>query len=143
MDNLKASFLKKKKGESVEDYEKRAYKNNGFIFNGRIMPIVAVKYSKGKEGKPNRIEIRVPKKSGHIADVFANLFDNLYNKINDETSDEDFFNEYINSLTVLDIHQSSINNTFKEKGKKTIGELREDGGEEEEIHRHHQNQHLI
>ena len=51
MDDLKATFFKQEKGESVEDYEKRAYKNDGFVINGKIIPIVKVKYVKDKKGK--------------------------------------------------------------------------------------------
>ena len=127
MDDLKAVFLKKKKEESVEDYEKRAYKNDGFVINGKIIPIVKVKYTETKKGK-QKLGITFPSTKNLTPEDYTRLIHNFYNR------DEFSLEKYINDLYVENLGRSSIGSVqrpFDAKSTKRlpffyrIGELRE------------------
>ena len=101
MDDLKAVFLKKKKEESVEDYEKRAYKNDGFVINGKIIPIVKVKYTETKKGK-QKLGITFPSTKNLKPEDYTRLIHNSYNR------DEFSLEKYINDLYVENLGRSPI-----------------------------------
>lgn len=116
MDDFKVAFSKKTK------------RNNGFVVNGRVIPILNLEYKTTEKGfgvSIRVLSVKTQSKGGRTADTYGKMILRFHNTDPKEggVSDENFLDEFINALRIKDIH---LADAFRGEDvvKKTVGQIR-------------------